>query len=361
MKSRKHPLVPAVVAACAVGVLSVQAQAQDEDTLYIFNWSQYMDPEIIEQFEEEYGVRVVENYYNSLSEMFAQLQAGGASQYDIVVPSNYFIPRLANSDLLMELDHDQIPNMENLSETFIDPDFDPGNRYSVAYQWGTTGLIYREDMVDDSDGVSWGLLFDPEMNPDRPFAILGGDGQVSMGAAAAYLGHGYDTTDHDAWREAGELLLETRRRDNFVGFEDGTPMLRQITQGVIHAGMTYNADYVFFALEDPEDYENIRFAIPEEGAELWVDNMAIPKDAPNPDLAHQFINYILDAEIGAQLSNWTYYPSPNEAAEPMLDEILLESPSMPTDEEMERVHFTPSLSGDDLHFFQQVWSDVRQR
>lgn len=359
MSTKRNTIATAVLTGLALGGASAQVQAND--TLYIFNWSQYMDPEIIEQFEDEYDVDVVENYYNSLSEMFAQLQAGGVSQYDIVVPSNYFIERLANSDLLMELDHDQIPNLENLSDTFIDPEFDPGNQYSAAYQWGTTGLIYNKELVDDSDGVSWDVMFDPDVNPDRPFAIMGGDGQVSTGAALAYLGHGYDSTDHEAWREAGQLLLETRRRDNFNGFEDGTPMLRQIAQGVIHAGMTYNGDYVFFALEDPEDYENIGFAIPEEGAEIWVDSMVIPKRAPNPELAHKFINYILDAEIGAQLSNWTYYTSPNEAAQPMLDDILREVPSTPTDEEMERLHFTPSLSGEDLRRFQQIWSDVRQR
>lgn len=359
MNTRRKSLAPAVVAALALGGISAQAKA--EDTLYIFNWSQYMDPEIIEQFEEEYGVRVVENYYNSLSEMFAQLQAGGTSQYDIVVPSNYFIERLANSDLLMELDHDQIPNLQNLDDTFLDPEYDPGNRYTAAYQWGTTGLIYNKDLVDDPDNVSWDVLFDADKNPDRPFAIMGGDGQVSMGAALAYLGHGYDSMDHDAWVEAGQLLLETRRRDNFNGFEDGTPMLRQIAQGVIHAGLSYNGDYVFFALEDPEDYENIGYAIPEEGAEIWVDNMAIPKNAPSPELAHKFINYILDAEIGAQLSNWTYYTSPNAAASELLDDILLEVPSTPSDAEMERLYFTPSLSGDDLRMFQQIWSDVRQR
>ncbi len=358
MSTQRTALASAVALTAVVGGAGAQAQA---DTLYIFNWSQYMDPEIIEQFEAEYDVDVVENYYNSLSEMFSQLQAGGASQYDIIVPSNYFIPRLANSDLIQPLDHEQIPNIENLDDTFVDPDFDPGNTYSVAYQWGTTGLLYNKDLVDDHDGVSWEVLFDPDYNPDRPFAVLGGDGQVTMGSAAAYLGYDYDTTDHDEWLEAGQLLAETRDRNNFVGFEAGTPMLRQIAQGVIHAGMTYNADYVFFALEDPEDYENIGYAIPEEGAELWIDTMAIPADAPNPELAHKFINYILDAEIGAQLSNWTYYPSPNKAAEPMLDEILLEAPSTPTDEEMERLYFTPSLSGEDLRVFQQIWSDVRQR
>lgn len=352
-------VTPLALATAVAGGTSIQAQA-DEDQLNIFNWSQYMDPDIIEQFEEEYDVEVVRNNYNSLSEMFSKLQSGGTSQYDIVVPSNYFIPRLAESDLLMELDHDKIPNLDNLRDEFIDPDYDPDNKYTAAYQWGTTGLIYNKELVDDPDDVSWDVLFDPEVNPDRPFALMGGDGQVAMGAALAYLGHDWDTMDHEAWLEAGELLQETKERDNFSGFEDGTPQLRQIAQGNIHAGMTYNGDYIFYKLEDPEAYEDIGFAVPEEGAEIWVDSMAIPKDAPNPDLAHEFINFILDEEVGAQLSNWTYYTSPNEAAQPMLDDVLNEQPVTPSDEEMERLIFTPSLSGEDLEVFQEIWSEVRQ-
>lgn len=352
-------VTPLVAATLIVGGATGTVQA-DDDTLYIFNWSQYMDPEIIEKFEEEHGVEVVRNNYNSLSEMFSKLQAGGDSQYDIVVPSNYFIPRLANSGLLMELDHDQIPNLDNLRDEFIDPEYDPGNTYSAAYQWGTTGLIYNTELVDDPDDVSWDLIFDPEANPDRPFAIMGGDGQVSMGAALSYLGYDWNTTDHEKWIEAGKLLEKTSERDNFSGFEDGTPQLRQIAQGNIHAGMTYNGDYIFFKLEDPEAYENVEFAIPEEGAEIWVDSMVIPKNAPNPELAHDFINFILDEEVGAQLSNWTYYTSPNEAAQPMLDDVLNEPPVSPTEEEMERLHFTPSLSGEDLQVFQEIWGEVRQ-
>lgn len=348
-------LVATLVTAFGLGA----AHAQDRQTLYVFNWSQYMDPEIIEAFEEQYNARVVENFYNSLPEMFSKLRAGGDSQYDIIVPSNYFVPRLVESGMVQPLDHSKLPNLSNLGERFIDPEFDPGNEYTVAYQWGTTGLIYNSALIPDAPN-SWSILFDENINADHPFAVIS-DGQVSMAAACAYLGHDFQCTDHEQWQEAARLMLATKQRRNFSSFSDGTPQLQQIAQGVIQAGMTYNGDYVFFALEDPEDYENVEFIIPDEGAELWVDNMMIPARAPNPDLAHQFINFILDAEIGAQLSNWTYYTSPNAAAQSMLDEILLEAPSTPTDAEMERVHFLPSLSGQDLQVFQQLWQEVQQR
>lgn len=353
----RHPSV-AVAAALA---LSASAAAQDnERKLYLFNWSQYMDPAIIEQFERTHDVEVIENYFNSNAEMFSKLQAGGVSQYDVVVPSNYFVPRMADSGLLQPLEHARIPNLENLSPQFRDPSYDPGNEYSVAYQWGTTGIVYRTDTIPEAP-ESWSILFDPEVNPRQPFALIGGEGNPTVAAACAYLGHGYRCTEHEQWTEAARLLLETKKRDNFSGFEDGTPQLQQLARGVIHAGMSYNGDYVFYRSEDPEAYENTAFVVPEEGAEIWVDNMVIPAEAPNPELAHTFINYILDARIGARLSNWTYYSSPNEAALPMLDPLLQEPPSTPTDDQMARLAFIPVLKGEDLRVFQQLWSEVLSR
>jgi spermidine/putrescine transport system substrate-binding protein len=346
-------------AAVLVGVAGTAA-AQEQRKLYLFNWSQYMDPEIISQFEEKFDVDVVENFFNSNAEMFAKLRAGGASQYDVVMPSNYFIPRLAETGLIQPLDHSKIPNIDNLMPKFRDPSYDPGNKFSVAYQWGTTGLIYRTDTIPDAPN-SWAILFDPEVNPTYPFALMGGEGAPTMGAACAYLGAGYDCTDVEAWKEAGRLLIETKNRPNFNGFVDGTPVLQQVARGVVHAGMTYNGDYVYYRSEDPEAYANTDYIIPKEGAEIWVDNMVIPSGAPNPDLAHAFINYILDAEIGAQLSNWTYYSTPNEAAVPMLEPILQEPPSTPTPEQMARLEFSPVLEGEKLQIFQQIWSEVLAR
>ncbi|AGM40785.1 extracellular solute-binding protein [Spiribacter salinus M19-40] len=333
--------------------------AEDADTLYLFNWSQYMDPSIIEAFEAEHEVEVVENYFNSNGEMFSKLQAGGVSQYDVVVPSNYYVPRLIESDLVQRLDKAQIPNLDNLMETFIDPAYDPGNDYSAAYQWGTTGLVYDRSALGEQP-ASWSVLFDPDVNPDAPFAVPE-DGQVTLGAACAYLGHGYDCTDRDALEEAARLVLDAKARDNFAGFIQGTPVLQQLVRGSVSAGMTFNGDYFYLKEEDPEGFADIEFVIPEEGAEIWVDTMMIPADAPNPELAHAFINFILDAEVGAQLSNWNYYSSPNAAALPLLNEVLQAPPISPTDETMETLAFTPSLMGDELQFLQQIWREVESR
>lgn len=341
------------------GLLLAGATQAQENKLYLFNWTEYMDPEIIAAFEEEHDVDVVQNYFNSLPEMFAKLNAGGVSQYDIIVPSNYYIPRLIETGLVQPLDKSKLANLDNVKEQFSDPSYDPGSEYSAPYQWGTTGIVYNSETFPEAP-KSWSLLFDAEVNPGHPFALMG-DGQVSIGAACAYLGHGYDCTDMDAWREAARLLIDTKGRNNFSGFVDGTPALQQLARGVTHVSLSYNGDYLFFKDEDPETFATLDYMIPDEGAEMWVDAMLIPSEAPNPDMAHKFIDFILDAEVGAQLSNYNYYASPNAAAEPHLDAVLTEPPVQPSDEDMERLHFTPSLSGEQLQTFQQLWSEVQAR
>lgn len=339
-------------------LLAGAAQAQ-ESKLYLFNWTEYMDPEIIDAFEAEYDVEVVQNYFNSLPEMFAKLNAGGVSQYDIIVPSNYYVPRLIETGLVQKLDKAKLVNLGNVREQFQDPAYDPGAEYSAPYQWGTTAIVYNTETFPEAP-KSWSLMFDPEVNPSHPFALMG-DGQVSMGAACAYLGHGYDCTDPEAWKEAARLIIDTKQRDTFSGFTDGTPALQQLARGVTHAGMSYNGDYLFFKDEDPETFATLDFMIPDEGAEMWVDAMLIPSEAPNPDMAHKFIDFILDAEVGAQLSNYNYYASPNAAAEPYLDAVLTEPPVQPSEEDMARLRFTPSLQGEALQTFQQLWSEVQSR
>ncbi|UYG08804.1 ABC transporter substrate-binding protein [Halomonas sp. M4R1S46] len=349
-----------IALALSLGGLALAGQAQaQEGKLYLFNWTEYMDPAIIEAFEAEYDVEVVQNYFNSLPEMFAKLNAGGVSQYDIIVPSNYYIPRLIETGLVQPLDKSRLDNLGNVMEQFQDPSYDPGGQYSAPYQWGTTGIIYNAETFPDAP-KSWSLLFDPEVNPQHPFALMG-DGQVTMGGACAFLGHGYDCTGMDAWKEAARLLIETKNRDTFSGFSDGTPALQQLARGVTHAGLSYNGDFLYFKEENPDSFANLAFMIPDEGAEKWVDAMMIPAEAPNPDLAHKFIDFILDAEIGAQLSNYNYYASPNAAAVPHLDEVLTQPPVQPSDADMERLRFTPSLEGQQLQTFQQLWAEVQAR
>lgn len=339
--------------------MSGVASAGGVDKLYIYNWSRYMNPAIIDQFEKRYDVEVVQSFYASNPQLFAKLRAGGASQYDVIFPSNYFLPRLIETGLVQPLDHDRLANLDNLKPRFSDPPYDPGNHYSVPYQWGTTGIAYNTDDLPDAP-KSWSILFDPDVNQAHPVALIP-DGQVAMAAACAYQGSGWRCRGKKPWIQASKLLANTKSQPYFNGFVAGTPVLQQLARGNVAAGMTFNGDYAFYKKNNPEDFSNIRYVIPEEGAELWVDAMAIPAHAPHPKLAHTFINFILKARIGAQLSNWNAYATPNKASQPLLDESLQKPPVTPSERQMQRVHFTPSLKGEQLHLFNQLWSSVKTR
>lgn len=334
-----------------------QAAAAPAKKLYLFNWSQYMSPAILKAFEKKYNVKVVRNFYGSNPELFAKLRAGGDSQYDVIFPSNYFVPRLVKTGLIQPLNKSEIPNFKNLLPRFRDPSYDPQGKYTAAYQWGDTGIAYNTKKLPNAPD-SWSILFDPKVNPKYPFA-MGGDAQVMFGAACAYQGHGYDCTGKDNWKQAAKLVLKNKKRSNFSSFVDGTPVLQRLARGNVAAGVTFNGDYVFFKKQNPKAFANIKFIVPKEGSELWVDTMAIPARAPHPKLANEFINFILNAKIGAQLSNWNSYTSPNKASQPLLNKELQQPPIMPTETQLKRLHYTPAIGGDQLQFVQQLWTSVQ--
>lgn len=341
-----------------VAVLVPQT-ALARDTLYLFNWADYMDPAVIAAFEKQYDVDVVRSYYNSNPEMFAKLQAGGDGQYDVVFPSNYFVPRLATAGLIQPLDKAAIPNLAHLKPKFTNPAYDPGDKYSVPYQWGDTGIAYNTEKLGDLP-PTWGILFDPKLNPDQPFAMRD-DAQAMLGAACAYQGAGYRCTGRKNWTRAAKQVLAAKQRANFNGFVAGTPVLQQLARGNVAVGVTWNGDFAHYRRRDPESFKHIKFVVPKEGAEIWVDTMVIPAHAPHPKLAAKFINFILRADMGARVSNRNDYATPNAAAQPMLKADLATPPVSPTKTDMARLEYTPIIGGDDLAFVNQLWSQVLSR
>ncbi len=341
-------------------MVSFPLVASAKETLNLFNWTEYINPDIIKQFEKKYDVKVVQTYYNANAALMSKLMAGGDSQYDVVVPSSYMIQRMAKAGLLQKLDHSKLPNFKNLMTKFQSTDYDPNDTYSIPYQWGTTGLAYDTRKFKNPP-QTWGILYDPKVNPSYPFALMGGSGQDSIGSACAYLGYGMGCNNVEQWKEAAKVIVKTKKRHNFVGFVDGTPALHQLEKGIIAAGMVYNGDLANEKANSPKATKYIKFIIPKGGAEVWVDNMAIPSHAPHPELAYKFINFILDAKIGASLSNWNMYSSPNEAAKPYLDKALDSRLIQPNAEDWKRLQFVPVLQGQKLTQFKAIWSAVKEQ
>ncbi len=299
------------------------------DQLNVFNWADYMDPDILTQFQEECGVKVQEDIFSSNEDMLAKIQAGN-SGYDVIVPSDYAIDIMVKAGLLAELDKSNIPNFKNLNPNNMSLYYDPENKYSVPFQWGTSGIAYNVQEFPDGPPDSWAVIFDPEqVCQHKGFVSVLDDERETIGAALQYLGYSYNDTD-PAHHEEAKTLLQAQK-ECLAGYNSDNVHQTLAAEEVVLAHTWSGAT----ALGRAEN-ENIYFVIPKEGGAIWQDNVAIPRDAPHKYTAEVFINYLLEPEIGAQLSNYTYYFTPNEAAEPLLDpeyHDLLESGGMMIDDE----------------------------
>ncbi len=323
--------------------------------LRIFTWSEYMDEETMPQaFEKATGIKVHLDMYESNEEMMAKLQAGGLGQYDIIIPSDYIMPSLINLNLIVPLDHSKIPNLKNLGEKFSTASFDPGNRYSVGWQWGTVGLMYNKARLKDSDVTSWAILFDPEKKPG-PFYLMDSVREM-MGIALVYLGYDFNSASPKELKEASELLIRTKKRKECLGFKGGVGGKNDVISGVADAAVVYNGDAIQTVSKESDKFG---FIVPKEGGEIWIDSMCIPAKAPNVDAAHKWINWVLEPEVGAALSNYNQYATPNEAAIPFINKEDLANPGIwPTPEIMETLYFVKDL-GKDNKIMDQAWTRAK--
>jgi spermidine/putrescine-binding protein len=315
----------------AAGDMETADCAVDEvdGDLYLYNWAEYIDPDLLTKFEDQYGVSVTEDTFDS-NEAMQPIISAGNSGYDVIVPSDYMVSILISNGDLLPLNKDAIPNYANLADDFRSGlPYDPEGAYAAPYQWGTTGLGVDLAVVGEDVPRTWGLVFDAALADQYGTAgqiTLLNDPRETMGAALKYLGYSLNSTNPDELAEAKDLVANA----SVLAFDsDQYDELLVTGESVVAHGYSGNFFTQFDASDNPDQYE---YFVPDEGGTRWVDNMAIVQDAPHPCTAHAFINFILDAENGAALTNWNYYGSPNAAAEEFIDPEILEDPAIyPTD------------------------------
>jgi spermidine/putrescine transport system substrate-binding protein len=342
-----------LLAAAALMLASCSKAQKPEVTVYMF--SEYTYPELPDEFEQATGIRLRIVPYEATEEMMAKLQqAGGAGQYDVVVMSDHAIAVLSKIGLLQPLDLGQVPNARNVTERFRNPPFDPEGRYSLPYQWGTNGLMYRKDKLPNLE-KSWAVVFDPDRQRG-PFVLM--DSMRDMlGAALKYLGYSVNSTNPDEIKAAGELVLKAKRSGRCLGFEGGVGGKNRVLAGTASVAMVYNGDCVRAMDEDP----NVAFMLPKEGSIIWTDAMTVPAQAPHPDYAYKFINFILDPTVGARLSNFNRYATPNEASLPLITPADRANPAIyPSPEEMQTLQYLEDV-GADTRLYDEVWTAVKSR
>lgn len=300
-----------LIAAIVVGVtfgLKKKTNNQTETQKRIFHlyaMSEYFPASVLKDFEQKHNVEVRYDNFASNEELLAKLQAG-ATGYDLIVPSDYMVRSLIGSNLLLPLDLTQIPNSKSLAAEFQNSPYDPGNKHSIPYTWGTTGLIYNSKHVKPKK-ESWDLVFQKEY---AGHISMLDDVREVMSAMLRSEGQSANTTDDGKLKLAQQKLKKLKSN---VRLFSSDPRQHLISEDIWIAHI-YSGDANQLTREHPE----LKYFVPSEGGVIWIDTLAIPKTAPNPDLAHAFINLILDKEVAKTISDELLYASPNAAAEPLL-------------------------------------------
>lgn len=335
------------IGACAGKDGPQRGDSEMTNRLNFYNWSYYIAEETIPDFQTEFGVRVRYDNFSSNSELLAKIQAG-ASGYDLIVPSDYMVEIMIAQNMLQPLNTQNIPNLQHLDERFRNMPFDPENLYAVPYQWGTTGLGINTRYVREAID-SWDVLWDPAYA--GRISVLD-DMRSGLVPALKRLGFSVNTRDERELAAARDLMFEQKAMVRTYSSETYIDLLKS---GDVWIAQGWSGDIFQVMKENPD----IIFVIPKEGSYIWVDTMVIPKGAPNKTTAEAFINYILRAEIGAAISNYTGYSSPNRAALPLIDEELLLNETMyPPQEILDRLEFMHDVGSATL-LYNRMWNEIK--
>jgi spermidine/putrescine transport system substrate-binding protein len=332
-----------------LGALSLHAA---NHKLNLFIWSEYIDPDIITDFEKRFDAKVTIDLYEDEAAMIAKLQGGGAAQYDVIVPPDHAVPALIKLKLIAPLRHDNIQNIRHIDERFASPWYDPSNRFTVPYQWGSVG-IYARKPKEKEYNESWALLFDSK-EQRGPFVLIDGM-RDTIGATLKYRGLSLNSTNAQEIRDAVFVLVDAKKRS--LGFESGVGGKNKVLARTADFAMAYSGDAMRGIKEDSETY----YFIPKEGSQIWVDNLAVCAKAPNRIVAEKFLNFILNPEVGARLADYNQYATPNKEALKFVHPDNLANPMIyPPADVMRRLEFLHDL-GKHTKLYDEAWTRVKAK
>lgn len=329
--------------------LNDSSSRASSDTITVFNWGEYIDPELVDRFEEETGIRVIYETFDSNEAMLTKIQQGG-TRYDVAMPSEYMIEKMKEEDLLLPIDQSKLPNLQNIDPYFLDLPFDPGNQYSIPYFWGTVGIAFNPTLLDGQTFESWDELWSPELKQE---VILVDGAREVMGMGLNTLGYSLNSTEETELRAATDRLKEMGPNVKaIIGDEIVETMRRgEAAIALVWSGQAADIMYV---------NEDIDYSVPEEGSNLWFDNMIIPKTAGNVDGAHKFINFMLDAEVAAQNADYVGYSTPNSSAIELMDpEVTGDTRFYPTEEMRERLEVYENLGPEMLGRYNELFLEFK--
>lgn len=345
----KRRIVSAGLLGLMIGSMGLAGCGKPEERhLNIYIWTNYLPQDVLADFEKKTGIQARVDTYDSNETLLAKLQSGVAD-YDIVVPSDYMMKVMIPQGLLREIDPARLPGFSNLNRKFLDQQFDPGNRHSVPYLWGTTGIGYDKTKVA-APVDSWGALFDPA-HAGR--ILMLDDQREAFGAALRLLGRSINETDPAVLRQVAETLKEQKK---LVRTYNSSDFANLLAAGDVDVAQGFNGE---MAEVVAASQGRLAYVVPKEGGTLWIDSLAIPAKAPNPDAAHEFIQFVLEPDIAARIVNSVHYAGANQAALPKIDAAIRNDPSIyPPQEILERCELIEDL-GKTTELVDQLWTEIK--
>jgi spermidine/putrescine transport system substrate-binding protein len=318
----------------------------ESKVLNFYNWTDYIADKTIPNFQKQTGIKVTYDNYSSNDELYAKLSAGSTG-YDIIVPTDATLVKMIHAGLVEPLDLSLITNIGNVDDRFRNAAYDPGNKYSIPWQWGTTGIGFDKTKVG-GEVTDWDAFNLPNVNGKSSFLDEARDA-FAMALFALKLDP--NTTDDGDLDQARDYLIDLKKKVKSITSDYQDPL----GSGELLLSQAYSGDVFTIQADNPK----IEYIIPTSGAFSWVDSMAIAKGAKHPGNAEKFMNYILEPKVGAALTNYVNYGSPNKAAEPYIDKAILDNPLIyPSAEELAKLPFQKDIGEDELKYSDR-WTEVK--
>lgn len=347
----KEKITAAAALILSVCMMLAGCGSSPDSKVFVYNWGEYIDPDVLTQFTEETGIKVIYDEFETNEVMYPKIKCG-AFRYDCVCPSDYMIRKMIENDLLQPVDFDSIPNYKNIGRQYIEESrqFDPDNQYSIPYCWGTVGILYNKTLVDDPVD-SWGILWNEKY---RDQILMQDSVRDSMMVALKYLGYSCNTTDPSQLEEAKELLIKQKPlvqayvvdqvRDKMIG-------------GEAALGVIYSGEAIYTQRENPD----LEYVVPKEGTNIWIDSWVIPKNAPNRENAEKFLNFLCRDDIALKNFEYITYSTPNTAAQAEIeDEDIRNSKiAFPDLTNMKNLETYSYLGKDMDKLYDDLWSQVK--
>jgi len=318
-------------------------------TLKVYNWGEYIDEDVIDIFEQETGIKVIYDTFETNEDMYTKIKAAGTSCYDVCIPSDYMIKKMLDEDMLEEIDFSNIPNYKYIDEKYKKQVFDPEDKYSVPYVWGTVGLAINTDLVKD-DITSWSVLWDNKYEKQ----ILGIDSERdAIGLTLKYLGYSLNSKNENELNEAKEALI--KQKPNILAYV-GDQVKDKMLNEEASIAILWSGDGITLQQQDPK----FKYVIPEEGSNYWIDSAVILKGCENKAGAEMFINFLCRPDIALKNVEYICYSTPHTEAYNMLDEEMKNnSAAYPPDEVLAKCEIFENL-GDPtiMQKYSKIWLDV---